>query len=78
MQITLGNCNVKLLVLGIDMNAIGSGALFTDQLTPILPNYESWEYDFEFDQLKIWVPDGTEIPDLSKFGEVLSIDSSMG
>lgn len=76
--ITLINCNAKLISLGIDMNAVGSGDLLENQLVSVIPSYQAWEYDFSQDQLKIWVLDGTEIPDLSIFGEVYSVDSFMG
>lgn len=53
------------------MEQIGSGALFEQELVKKIPNYVSWEYDFAQDQIKIWVEDSTETPDLSEFGEVL-------
>lgn len=74
-MITLINCKLKLEALGIYMEQIGSGALFTDALTQKMP-YISWEYDFAQDMIKIWVEDGQEIPDLSEFGEVLSYEPS--
>jgi hypothetical protein len=73
-MITLINCKLKLEALGIYMERIGSGALFEQELVKKIPNYVSWEYDFAQDQIKIWVEDGTEIPDLSEFGEVLSYE----
>lgn len=60
------------------MEQIGSGALFTDELSRKIPNSLSWEYNFVQDQIKIWVENGTEIPDLSEFGEVFSYESFVG
>lgn len=68
MQIKLINCNTRLLALGIDMNAIGSGSLLAEQLPS---NYESWEYDFPADTLLVVLPDSEPIPDMSRFGEVV-------
>lgn len=74
-MITLINCKVKLEALGIYMEQRGSGDLFSEQLSQVL-NYLSWEYDFSSDTILIWVEDGTEIPDLSMFGEVGSYEPS--
>lgn len=52
------------------MEHIGSGALFEQELIKKIPNYVSWEYDFAEDQIKIWIEEGTEIPDMSDLGEL--------
>lgn len=70
-MITLINCKLKLEALGIFMEQRGSGALFEEKLIEKLI-YLSWEYDFAQDQIKIWVEEGTIIPDLSEFGEVVA------
>lgn len=74
MQITLINCNVHLLAIGIDMQAIGSGSL----LVTYLPNCEAWEYDYLEDRLTITYLDGVTIPDVSQLGEVVPSDSPLG
>lgn len=70
-MITLINCKLKLEALGIYMEQIGSGALFEQELVKKIPNYISWEYDFAKDRIIIWVEEGTEIPDMSDFGELV-------
>lgn len=78
MDITLINCNSKLLILGIDMNAIGSFDKLWLEISNRLP-FNGLEYDFPpIDQIIINVDDGTTIPDLSDFGEVLPNADSMG
>lgn len=74
-MIALINCKLKLEALGIYMEQIGSGALFEQELIKKIPNYISWEYDFAKDQIKIWVEEGTEIPDMSDFGELVMDDT---
>lgn len=78
MQITLINCNVRLLALGIDMQAIGSGNLMNDVVSAKLPNYQSWGYDYITDTVTITVPDDSVIPDMSDLGEVVPNDSPIG
>lgn len=68
MQIKLINCNARLLALGINMQAIGSGELLADKLPT---NYESWEYDYIADMLLVTLPDGSEVPDMSQLGELV-------
>jgi hypothetical protein len=72
-MIILINCKPHLEALGIYMERIGSGNLFEQELVKKIPNYISWEYDFAQDRIIIWIEDGTEIPDLSEFGEVGSL-----
>lgn len=76
-MIILINCKLKLEALGIFMEQRGSGALFEQELVKKL-TYLSWEYDFMQDQIKIWVEEGTGIPDLSEFGEVVTNDDPIG
>lgn len=77
-MVILNNCYIKLMALGIDMNSVGSGDLFTKQLLSVFPNHPAWEYDFSSDQLKILVDEGEIIPDLSMFGEVIPNDNTVG
>lgn len=76
-DITLINCKQKLEAMGVFMELIGSGAIFSDILTRKIP-YLSWEYDFALDKILIWVDDGMSIPDLSEFGEVVLDGAPIG
>lgn len=70
--IILINCKSYLLAIGIDMELRGSGELFTEKLTEKLPDYQGWEYNFSEEKLIIWINEGTEIPDMSEFGELVT------
>lgn len=59
------------------MEQMGAGELLAERLSAKLI-YLSWEYYFRQETLIIYVEEGTEIPDLSEFGEVLPNDNSMG
>jgi hypothetical protein len=59
------------------MEQTGAGELLAERLSAKL-TYLSWEYYFRQEMLIIYVEEGTEIPDLSEFGEVLPNDNSMG
>lgn len=75
--IILGNCDVKLKELGVDMNEIGAPDRFVVLLKERVV-YEYWEYLFIEDLLKITVLEGNEMADLSEFGEVLEYVSIDG
>lgn len=76
-MITLINCRQKLEALGIYMEQSGSGELFGEKLSEKLV-WMSWEYNSQSDTLTISVEEGTEIPDLSEFGEVVPNDNFTG
>jgi hypothetical protein len=76
-MITIVNCKSYLEALGIYMEQTGAGELLAERLSAKL-TYLSWEYYFRQEMLIIYVEEGTEIPDLSEFGEVLPNDNSMG
>lgn len=76
--IKIKNCNFHLLLLGIDMNMEGSINLLHSAVLPRIASYSSIMYEFATDTIRIEVPDGVSIPDLSVFGEVIINDSSMG
>lgn len=77
MRITLINCDVKLKAMGIDMQAIGSFDALQVQLSTRL-SYTGLEYNFPpMDCVYIDVEDGTEVPYLSDFGEVVTDDGSI-
>jgi hypothetical protein len=77
-MVTLINCYQKLVELGIDMNAIGSGDLFSKALLDVFPEHYVWEYDFASDRLLITIAEDEVAPDLSMFGEVLPNAYTMG
>lgn len=76
MFIKLINCNSKLLAQGIDLSKSENVAL-NNSLITMMPVIQ-WNYMFDTDSLLIEVQDGTTIPDLSSFGEVVPYDNSMG
>jgi hypothetical protein len=70
MRIKLINCDVKLKIMGINMEDIGSYDRLCVEMAKRLP-FVGLEYDFPpLDFILIDVEEGTEIPDLSDFGEV--------
>lgn len=74
MQITLINCNAKLLAKGIDhTDTTGQWSYtLTSDFQGILPN-PGWSYDPVADKLEIMVADGTAIPaSLSNYGDVVT------
>lgn len=76
MRIKLINCDVKLKAMGINMEDIGSYDRLGIELSKRMA-YLWMEYDFPpLDYMLIDVEEGTEIPDLSEFGEVDSIESA--
>ena len=77
MTITLINCKVKLEAIGIFMEQIGAGELLGEKLSGKIV-WLSWGYNFPNDTLTIEVEEGTEIPDLSEFGELVTNDGFMG
>jgi hypothetical protein len=68
---------VKLEAMGIYMEQPNSGNLLGEKLSEKIVWY-SWDYNFPEDRLAISVEDGTEIPDLSEFGELVENDGFMG
>lgn len=77
MQIKLVNCNAKLLELGIDMQAIGSGNELDARIVEKIPTYKVWEYNYTTNTLILTVADETLVPDLSELG-VVADDSIIG
>jgi hypothetical protein len=73
MMITLINCKPYLEALGIYMEQTGSGELLSEKLSEKIA-WLSWEYNFRDYTLYISVEEGTVIPDLSEFGEVVTND----
>lgn len=76
MRIKLINCDANLkLNFGIDMQDIGAYDRLCLEINKKVV-YSGVEYDFPpADYMLIDVEDDTEIPDLSEFGEVESIDT---
>jgi hypothetical protein len=71
MRIKLINCDVKLKAMGINMEDIGAYDRLCTELSTRL-SYLCVEYDFPpLDYILIDVEEGTEIPDLSDFGELM-------
>lgn len=70
MQIKLINVAAKgiVLVIGAEVDNLRT------RLQAVVP-LQSWGYSFAEDTLTIEVTDGTAIPDLSQFGEVVPSDS---
>lgn len=77
MRITLINCSPKLAVDGIYMEQVGAFDKLYNEMIQRLP-LVGLEYDFLSDSILIDADEGTIIPDLSNFGEVLPNDNSMG
>jgi hypothetical protein len=76
MRIKLINCDARLKAIGINMEDIGSYDRLGIELEKRI-SYLWMEYDFPpLDYMLIDVEEGTEIPDLSEFGEVDSIESA--
>lgn len=73
MQITLINCLAKLQALGINMNSGNGVDALCSQLLSDMPDMQSFGYGFAEDTLTIEVPNGTSIPDLSSYGQVVPI-----
>lgn len=70
MQITLINCRTKLQVQGIDLitgNGVDTLCMRLQEIVPC----QSWGYSFQNDSLTIEASDGTAIPDMSAYGEVV-------
>lgn len=68
MLITLVNCKSQLQSQGInltDNNQMGQ------KITPLL-SWQSWDYNFDKDEMSITVQDSTIIPDLSSIGTVVT------
>jgi hypothetical protein len=76
-MITLINCKAKLEVMGIYMEQTGSGAILGEKLSERLV-WTWWGYYFEDERLEIGIEDGTEIPNMSDFGELVTDDSYKG
>lgn len=70
MVIKLINCDIKLKEIGIDMVAVGSGSKLNVELDKIT-TYLSWDYVHAEDSLEIYLEDGSETPDLSRFGTIV-------
>jgi hypothetical protein len=76
MRIKLINCDSRLKAIGINMEDIGSYDRLGIELAKRMA-YLWMEYDFPpLDYMLIDVEEGTEIPDLSEFGEVDSVESA--
>lgn len=71
MNITLINVAEKLMAQDIILDD-GAGVDALDARLHELMPVASWGYNFPTDSLSIEVPDGTFIPDLSRFGEALN------
>lgn len=70
MTIKLINCKPKLEAMGIYMEQTGSGDLLYQRLSEKVLVL-AWEYNFQEDMLIVEVEEGTVIPDMSEFGELV-------
>lgn len=71
MEVTLINCNDKLLTQGINLEN-GDNEKLTNALLTVIPSLDSWTYLPYSDTLEIYYLDESINPDLSMFGEVVN------
>jgi hypothetical protein len=78
MIIRLINVKNKLIPSGIILEN-GDNDRLTERLLSSIPSVPlSWNYTNDNDTLRLDVPDGTAVPDLSAFGEVVVDASTTG
>lgn len=69
-KVKLNLCEEKLSLLGIHMMTLDSGSKLNKELAKVNPTFIGWDYVHADDSLTVYFEEGSEVPDLSRFGRV--------